>query len=131
MTEILVDHDIEGNAALLLFELRQSGWTDLNILEILTFSEIGLAFNASDREVWQFAQENKMLLMTGNRNMDGEDSLEKTIRRENTENSLPVITISQPDRLIEKNYREICAVKLVEIVLYLENFRGVGRLYIP
>lgn len=131
MTEILVDHDIEGHAALLLFELRQSGWADLNVLKILTFSEVGLAFNASDREVWQFAQENKMLLLTGNRNMDGDYSLEKTIRSEIAENSLPVLTISQPDRIMEKSYREICAVKLIEIVLYLENFRGVGRLYIP
>ena len=131
MIEILVDHDIEGQAAMLLFELRKGGWLELDVLNIKTFSEVGLDFAAPDRKVWQFAQENKMLLLTGNRNMDGEDSLEQTIRRENTENSLPVITVSQPERCIEKGYREICAVKLVEIVLYIENLYGVGRLYIP
>jgi hypothetical protein len=52
MIEILVDHDIEGNAAMLLFELRQGGWLELNILNILTFSEVGLDFAASDSEVW-------------------------------------------------------------------------------
>jgi hypothetical protein len=116
---------------MLLFELRKGGWLDLEVLNIKTFSEVGLDFATSDRKVWQFAQENKMLLLTGNRNMDGEDSLEQTIRRKNTEYSLPVITVSQPERCIEKNYREVCAVKLVEIVLYIENFYGVGRLYIP
>lgn len=87
MIKILVDHDIEGHAALLLFGLRQGGWINLNVLEILTFSEVGLDFATADREMWRFAQENKMLLMTGNRNMDGEDSLEHTIRRENIETS--------------------------------------------
>jgi predicted nuclease of predicted toxin-antitoxin system len=131
MIKILVDYNIIGHSALLLFEIRRSGWSDLKLLEMLNFNDVGLASDASDREVWRFAQENEMILLTANRNMDGEDSLEQTIRRECNENSLPVVTISQPDRLMEKSYREICAVKLIEVVLYLENFQGVGRLYIP
>jgi len=131
MIKILVDHNIEGQAALLLSSLRVDGWTNLDVLEILTFSEVGLLFDSSDQKVWRFAQANEMILLTTNRNMDGEDSLEQTIRRENTENSLPVVTLSQADRLFDKTYRDICSIRLVEIVLYLENFRGVGRLYIP
>lgn len=100
-------------------------------MEILTFSEVGLPFDSSDRKVWQFAQTNEMILLTTNRNMDGADSLEQTIRRENKETSLPVVTISQADHLFDKTYRDVCSIRLVEIVLYLENFRGAGRLYIP
>jgi hypothetical protein len=72
-----------------------------------------------------------LLLLTVNRNMREPDSLEQTIREENTATSLPVITIGSPDRLDEKSYREACAVRLVEIVLDLEDYRGTGRIYIP
>lgn len=68
---------------------------------------------------------------TGNRNKDGEDSLEQTIRNENTPTALPVITISVIDRLEERVYREQCAERLVEIILDIENNLGVGRIYIP
>lgn len=72
-----------------------------------------------------------MLLLTGNRNMDGEDSLEQTLRAENTPTSLPVITISRIDSLRESAFRIRCARRLVEIVLSLEQYLGVGRLYTP
>jgi hypothetical protein len=41
-----------------------------------------------------FAQAQKMILLTANRNMEGDDSLEQTIRNENTLISLPVLTIA-------------------------------------
>ncbi len=33
--------------------------------------------DASDRLVWRYAQENQMMILTANRNMKGEDSLEQ------------------------------------------------------
>ena len=63
--------------------------------------------------------------------MRGPDSLEQTIREENTINSLPVITVGDVNRLDEKRYRDACATRLVEIVLDVERYRGAGRLYIP
>lgn len=69
--------------------------------------------------------------MTGNRNNEGIDSLEQTIRDENKPTSLPVITIGALDRMEERTYREECAEKLVEIVLNLESYLGLGRIYIP
>jgi hypothetical protein len=56
--------------------------------------------------------------------MQGEDSLEQTIREENTPVSLPVVTISDGRRMVEKTYRERCAVRLLEIVLDLDNYRA-------
>ena len=81
--------------------------------------------------VWRFAQAHHMLILTANRSMKGPDSLEQTIREENTPASLPVLTISSADRLDESGYREACAARLVEIVLDLEQYQGAGRLYLP
>lgn len=72
-----------------------------------------------------------MIILTANRNMKGDDSLEQVIREENTLRSFPVVTISNKERLDEQNYRDRCASRLVEILLNIENYKGVGRVYIP
>ena len=90
-----------------------------------------LAYNSTDRDVWRFAQDNQMLLLTDNRNMVGADSLEQTIRDENQVTSLPVITLSRADRVIEQSYRERCATRLLDIILGLDNYLGTGRVFIP
>jgi hypothetical protein len=72
-----------------------------------------------------------MILLTGNRNLKDPDSLEQTIREENTPFSLPVITISDPQELINPDYRDRCLNRLVEIVFDLENYLGSARLFIP
>lgn len=127
----LSDHDIEGYVQLLWGTLASVGWLDLLPLEITTFREATLSVGSSDREVWRFAQLNRMILMTNNRNMRGKDSLERTIREENQLNTLPVITVGNLDRLADAAYREQCADRLVEISLDLENHLGRGRIYIP
>lgn len=63
--------------------------------------------------------------------MQGEHTVEHTIREANTPTSLPVLTIGNADRLLEKAYRERCAIRLVEIRLDLENYVGTGRVFIP
>lgn len=64
--------------------------------------------------------------------MKGENSLEQVMREEITSTSLPVITISDADRLFnDSQYRERCAVSLVEIVLDINDYMGVSRLFIP
>lgn len=72
-----------------------------------------------------------MILITANRNMKGSDSLEQMIRQENTATSLPIITIGNPDRFDERDYREKCSARLVEILLDIENYMGAGRIFIP
>ena len=71
------------------------------------------------------------IFLTNNRNMEGIDSLEQTIREENAEDSIPVLTISDFDRITERMYRDECAARLLEVIVYLDDYRGVGRLYIP
>lgn len=72
-----------------------------------------------------------MILLTDNRNIQGDDSLEQTIRNENTLSALPVITVGSLARLDEKLYRVQCATRIAEIAVDLENFIGTGRIYIP
>lgn len=131
MTIILSDHDIEGHAHAIIGVLGAEGWLDMVDLRLTTFTDANLPFDSSDRAVWQFAQENGMILLTNNRNMDDEDSLEQTLRDENTPSSLPVITIANVGRLSERSYRERCAFQILEVVLELDKNLGRSRIYIP
>ena len=129
---LLVDHNLEGHALILLGNIANQGWLELLPIRFVTFKEMELSIDSSDRIVWQVAQANQMILMTANRSMKGEDSLEQVLREENTPNSLPVITIGSLDRLLdERDYRNRCVDRLLEILLDIENYMGVGRLFIP
>jgi hypothetical protein len=131
MIVVLADHNIEGHAALLWSTMATSGWLDLAMFRLVTFAEIDLPVTSTDRAVWRFVQAHGMLLLTGNRNMDGEESLEHVIREENHGAALPVLTISSLDRMVERQYREACADRLVEISIALDQYRGTGHMYVP
>jgi hypothetical protein len=72
-----------------------------------------------------------MVLLTSNRRKKGVDSSEQVIREENTPTSLPVITVARVNRLDERAYRERCSSRLIEIMLDIENYISVGRIFIP
>jgi len=129
--KVLLDHHMKRQGILLWATMGSEGWLRLLDIPMLTFEDVGLPNDSKDRDVWRFAQQKQLILLTGNRNKDGSDSLEQTIRDENTPDSLPVLTIGITDRLEERAYREQCAERLVEIVLNIENYLGVGRIYIP
>lgn len=129
--KVLLDHHLKKQGILLWATMGGEGWLKLLEIPMLTFSDVGLPIDSSDRSVWRFAQEKQLILLTGNRNSEGEDSLEQTIRNENTSSSLPVVTVSMVSRMEERAYREQCAERLVEIVLNIENYLGIGRVYIP
>lgn len=127
----LVDIHLTWQAMLLSSTLTADGWTDLLSLRVRTFAEAGLPAESTDRTVWRFVQANRMILITANRNMEGPDSLEQTIREENTPSSYPVITIGNVRRLGERSYRRRCGDRLAEIAFDLPNYLGVGRIFIP
>jgi len=132
MKTLLIDHDIEGQGNFLWGTLVKDGWLSLVPIEFVNFQDVGLPFDSNDREVWRFAQANNMILLTANRNMEDETSLEQTLRDENTMTSLPVLTIGNQERIIyEISYRERCAERLIDVMLDLENYIGVGRIFIP
>jgi hypothetical protein len=64
--------------------------------------------------------------------MKGKDSLEQVMREENTSKSLPVLTVSNADRLLnDSEYRVRCVESLIEIVLDIDTYRGARRIFIP
>ena len=108
------------------------GWVELLELRLEVFTEVGLARTSTDREVWHRAQELGMLLITDNRNKDGPDSLEQTLLDDMTSVSLPVLTVSNAERLRkDRAYRGACAERLAEILVDLDRYMGIPRLYIP
>jgi hypothetical protein len=97
-----------------------------------TFATVGLDPSDSDAVVWRRCQEKQLCLVTNNRNADGPDSLEITIRMCNTPQSLPVFTIGDADRtLSDRDYSDAVIWALVDYLLRLDEFLGTGRLYIP
>jgi predicted nuclease of predicted toxin-antitoxin system len=127
----LVDYNLDGYALIFLGILTKGGWFEFVSVQFVAFREVRLAIESSDRVVWHYAQEHQMMILTANRNMKDEDSLEQVMREENTENSFPVLTIGNLDRLSEADYRERCAERLIEIAVDIDNYKGVGRLFIP
>lgn len=128
----LIDHNLGGHAEILLGNIASQGWLELLPIRFVTFKEMKLAIDSSDRVVWRIAQANQMILLTANRSMKGEDSLEQVLREENTLDSFPVMTIGNTDRFLEdRAYRNRCVDRILEILLNIEDFMGVGRLFIP
>ena len=129
MIKALLDNDVAGFQQLLAGAVESIGWSEL--IEFITLDETGLERDSSDREIWRWCQRNSYLLLTANRNQKDPDSLQLTIREENTPDSLPVITISNQQRLHNAAYREACIERLLTIVLELSDHLGTGRLYVP
>ncbi|MEB3292484.1 MAG: DUF5615 family PIN-like protein [Synechococcales bacterium] len=67
----LIDCNLTGDAVLFLGTLSAEGWLDLLPIRFLTFQDVGLPMDSSDRVVWHFAQTNQMILITANRNIEG------------------------------------------------------------
>lgn len=133
MQTVLSDYNCEGQARAIFRALDAGGYIKLIPLELRFFVDVGLSTDAEDAIVWQHCQDYGLILLTGNRKTsDGERSLESTIRRLSTSNNLPVLTISNLRRvLIDPVYCRACALRLAEVMLDLEIYRGVQRLYLP
>lgn len=129
--QFLIDHNLIGEIDLLTGALLATGWLTLVEIQLVTFAEVELPYDLDDHSLWRFVQMRGMILLTENRNMDGPDSLEETMRRECEPTFLPVVTISSRRRLGDVHYRRHCAERLIEIVIDLERYRGVSRVYIP
>jgi hypothetical protein len=132
---ILADANCEGHFALLLrfFEQswRQDVWEFLNLAQ-LSFADVGLRQDASDREVWTVCQSEQIVLVTANRNDEGPESLEATIQHQNTPESLPVLTLANERRVLrDRPYTERVADRLLETLFDIDSYRGTGRIYLP
>lgn len=135
MQGILADVNLAGQFRSLLFILESEEWREIWTslkLTVQSFPSLGLSWGASDHEIWFACQQNQLVLITANRNHDGPESLEAVIRSSNSKESLPVLTVADPDRLrTDRDYAELVAEKLLDYLLHVDDYRGTGRLYIP
>lgn len=135
MKGILADNDVRGQVEYLVTLMQAEPWAefwqDLG-LALLHFEELGLAGTASDLAVWQRCQAEQVVLITGNRNLAGPESLEATIRAHNTPQCLPILTISDVVKLnASKIYAEQVVEALLDYLQRIDSVRGTGRLYVP
>ena len=135
MTTILADHNVEGQFGVLARIWTSPDWLDLWLSLVggtETFASLGLASDLADSELWSLCQERDMVLITGNRNADDDDSLEVTMRKLCQPNSLPVLTIADPNRVMyDREYAERVAVQIIDILMDLDRVRGTRRIYVP
>ncbi len=135
MITILADHDIEGQLRALSSVWTSPEWIELwRALggDVETLAGLGIRRDLPDSDLWQLCQDHGMILITGNRNADGENSLEATMRRLCRDDSLPVLTIADTNRVnFDREYANAVAVKVLEILLDLDRLRGTRRLFIP
>jgi hypothetical protein len=132
---LLADANIQGQVEILVARMRGEHWRDFwDHLQLrhVTFADAGLQLSDSDAVIWQRCQELDLLLLTDNRNDDGPESLEATIRSNNQPTSLPVFTISNARQLsTNPAYADRVIDRLFVYLLEFENIRGTGRLYLP
>ncbi len=97
MKGLVADANIRGQVEYLVQRMQADVWVDFWEalgLVLYRFEDIGLSVSSSDLEVWSVCQAEQLVLITDNCNLDSDDSLEATIRRNNTAESLPVFTIA-------------------------------------
>ena len=79
---ILADANCEGHLALLLRLFQQNWrrevWQFLSLAHV-SFTDLGLYPDASDREVWEVCQREQVVLVTANRNDAGPDTTKRFI----------------------------------------------------
>jgi len=133
--ELLADVNAQGHLNAIVAVCRDESWGEFwASLEVtlLAFEDVGLDPRARDDVVWQTCQDRGVLLVTGNRNEGAPDSLEATLIARNTVSSLPVLTLANADRLIvDRAYAEQAAIRLMDVLLYLDDYRGAGRVWLP
>ncbi|MBI3821694.1 MAG: ACP S-malonyltransferase [Planctomycetes bacterium] len=135
MKGILADNDVRGQVeylvALMNAEPWREFWLDLR-LTLYHFEDFGLNPTATDQEIWERCQAEQVVLITGNRTLSGPDSLEATIRLQNTAASLPVLTIADAKKVnFSRAYAGEVVESLIDYLQRIDTVRGVGRLYLP
>jgi hypothetical protein len=135
MRGLLADINAVGALTCLRFIWLSAAWREFWVelgLSIKDFQALGLPVEAPDQMVWRTCQREQLILITGNRNKHGADSLEATIQSENQPDSLPVITIADLDRVVwDRLYAETVAERLLDYLMRIDEVRGVGRIYVP
>jgi hypothetical protein len=132
---LLADVNIEGHVrrivSLMQSEFWREFWEYLDI-RLVAFHDVGLSRNDADSDIWRACQQHQLYLLTDNRNDDGPESLEATMRKHNSVSSLPVFTLGDADRVLQSHgYAERVVESLYDKLLSIDSLRGTGRLFLP
>lgn len=132
---LVADANVEGHLEYIVHRIEAGDfgeyWSLLDV-RVIQLADLGLHSESPDDEVWRACQREQAILVTANRNHQGEDSLEATIQREGDLTSLPVLTLSDADRLRHSpDYADRVVARLVLLVDEIDSYRGAGRLYLP
>jgi hypothetical protein len=132
---LMADANIQGQVEYLVERMKADAWAGFWQglgLVLYRFENFGLSASATDLEIWNVCQTEQLLLITDNRNLDSEDSLEATIRRNNNPGSLPVFTVADMNEFrTNSSYVERVIEVLYDYLLRIDDVRGTGRLYLP
>ena len=131
LSDVCIEAQVRVVIAIMASPYWEEYWNALN-LRHCTFRDVGLAPETPDSSVWDYCQREQMVLITANRNQDGPDSLETTIRTRNTPDSLPVFTMADSEEVFHSRaYADRVAEKLIDSLLVLDDVRGAGRIWLP
>jgi hypothetical protein len=132
---LVADANIRGQVEYLVRRMQADFWADFWRalgLVLYRFEDVGLSVSSTDLEVWSVCQAEQLILITDNRNLDSDDSLEATIRRNHTAGSLPVFTIADMNAFrTDSSYVERVIETLYNYLLTIDDVRGTGRLFLP
>jgi hypothetical protein len=132
---LVADASIQGQVEYLVQRMQADAWAEFWQalgLVLHRFEDIGFSGSSTDLEVWNVCQAEQLILITDNRNLDSEDSLEATIRRNSSPESLPVFTIADMNQFrVNSSYVERVVEVLYDYLLRIGDVRGAGRLYLP
>jgi predicted nuclease of predicted toxin-antitoxin system len=135
MPKIMSDHDVRGQVHVLVDLAMSRRWREIwdgLAVETTSFEDVGLDETATDRTIWLTCQREEIVLITGNRNEEDDDSLQATIRELNDTSSLPVITLTNPRRIPhDGDYADRTVAKVLEYLMDLDHLMGTGRLFVP
>ena len=126
MRGLLADVNLQGHLRFLRARLIGLGLADLlGDPEFAVFPAVGLADDLDDRSVWRFCQSEGWVLWTDNRNDDGPDSLEATLRDLWKPGDLPILTVASKPRFEQDR---IYADRVAEgVAEYLFGIRQEGK----
>jgi hypothetical protein len=137
MQGLLADVNVQGH----LFYLRQlleslELWPILVELDVkfASFADLPLPLNLADRSLWNRCQEEGWVLLTENRNQDGQDSLQATLDDSWQAGHLPILTLANKPRFEhDPEYARRVATDIAELLfgIHAGEYRDVPRIYVP
>jgi hypothetical protein len=131
LADINIQRQVRIMVQLLATDPWRDVWEDLNF-PLRNFADFNLPRNAPDVLIWEVCQREQLVLLTDNRNAEGPDSLEETIRTRNQPDSLPVFTVANAQHFLHSRaYAERVVWRFLEYLLDMDKNRGTGRLYLP